>query len=183
MLQMTAAFALIVMVGVCMTACGGNNDNNKPTLADADKLSGLYVNADGTGEFYYFVNNTFVSGGVRYNEVSIKNPYEYYEVYASKASNGKGNVSYAYLGEGTIHNGWVATSDTGDHNGYQTRFKSVDNKFSSAMNIHVYGGDDVNFVKYQGSLQDYAIAFFNQKYEVELTTNDIQVDEGLQSIW
>ena len=82
LLQMTAVIALIVVVGVSMTACGGNDDSTKTN--PIDQLQGLYAR---DSLVYYFNGNEYY-----YTKLEVSEEKE----------NGLRTVKFIDEGEGTI---------------------------------------------------------------------------------
>ena len=76
LLQMTAAIALIVLVGVSMTACGSDSSNDSDKYCNIDNLNGFYANIE-TQRLYYFdiANEKYAYGEFSISEEPDENGF------------------------------------------------------------------------------------------------------------
>lgn len=172
LLKVMSVFALVVLVGLSMAACGGNST---PSLEY--KLQGLYVNAENNGEFYYFYANEYTKGRVYYSET-----YDEYilSTHCADADNKMGTLGkYEYNEE---YKGWGVLGLNDEKEFYKTNF--ITEKNSNTFAGTIYSQGEKYTEKPGWSLIDFAINYCYETYGVSLEKEDFSVTEPrLQEYW
>lgn len=171
LLKVMSVFALVVLVGLSMAACGGDNT---PSLEG--RLNGLYVNEANNGEFFYFNAGSYIKGRVYYSET-----YDEYilSTHCADADNKMGTLGeYEYYEEYKCW-GVLGLNDEKEH--YKTNFRTEEN--SNTFLGTIFNVDEKYTRKPTWSLADFAINYIYEIYEVEVDAEDFDVTESLQEYW
>ena len=165
LLKVMSVFALVVLVGLSMAACGGND--NTPTLDY--ELNGLYVNEANNGEFFYFNAGNYIEGKV------------------TKLDNGQYHCGMAdaegVLGEYTYNkegNYWYVLGLNDEVHFRSTEFRTEKTSMSF-LDVVIEKGTRYSSKK-DCSIVDYAINYIYETYGEEVTKEDITTWE-MEEYW
>ena len=180
LLKVMSVFALVVLVGLSMAACGGDNTSPEQVLSSSAEIQANSVYVAPMGQkinnivFFYFDENCNVYGGtLTYDNIRYEGHIGLSDADISGATFNK----YIYQEQGNV--GWTA-SYIYDECLY-TNLGNFEGTFNRAV---MYGGTKYT---YCASLQDYIIERVKEEYNMSYANpadiiEDITVDEMFQSI-